>query len=117
MVVQEVKDLILHCVETNKPVVSLCISPTLIAKSLQGTPYHPTLTLGSTEESSEYNISESHEAISSIGSIAENKSINEVCHDKKLNIISAPCYMMDAQVDEVYKNIKMAVDKLSTILK
>lgn len=116
-VVQEVKDLILHCVESNKPIVSLCISPTLIAKSLQGTPYSPTLTLGSTEESSEYNISESHEAISSIGSIAENKSINEVCYDKKLNIISAPCYMMDAQVDEVYKNIKMAVDKLSTILK
>ena len=115
-VVQEVKDLILHCVKTNKPVVSLCISPTLIAKSLEGTPYHPTLTLGTTEEGSEYNISEIHEAISSVGSKAENRSINEICFDEKLNIISAPCYMMDAQVDEVYKNIKMAVDSLSSLL-
>ena len=35
---------------------------------------------------------------------------------KDLKIISAPCYMMNAKVDEVYNNIKMAVDKLSTMI-
>lgn len=112
-----VKDLILHCIENDKPIVSLCISPTLIAMALKETEYQPTLTLGTSLEHSEYNISEIHEAITSIGSKAENKSVNEVCFDKELNIITAPCYMMDAQPNEVYKNIKMAVDKLAVILK
>ena len=53
--------------------MSLCISPTLIAKSLEGTPYHPTLTLGTTEEGSEYKISN----ISS--------EIHEICYDEKLS--------------------------------
>ena len=116
-VLQEVKDLILHCVENKKPIVALCISPTLIAKSLQGTIYNAKLTLGSTQGSSEYNIAEINDAISSVGAEVNNKSINEICLDENLNIISAPCYMMDAKVDDVYKNIKMAIDKLSDILR
>ena len=50
-VLQEVKDLILHCVKNKKPIVALCISPTLIAKSLQGTIYNAKLTIGSALES------------------------------------------------------------------
>ena len=45
-VLAEVKDLILHCIENKKPIVSLCISPTLIAKSLEGSAHHPLLSLG-----------------------------------------------------------------------
>ena len=52
------KDLILHCIEHKKPIVSLCISPILIAKSLEESNFSPTLTLGSSQESSEYNISD-----------------------------------------------------------
>ncbi len=116
-VLQEVKDLILHCVENRKPIVALCISPTLIAKSLEGTSYISQLTLGSIKGKSEYDISEINGAISSIGSVAHNKSIEEICVDKDLKIISAPCYMMDAKVNEIYNNIKMAIDKLSNLLK
>ena len=115
-VLQEVKDLILHCIENKKPIVALCISPTLIAKSLEGTAYNPQLTLGSTKENSEYDIAEINEAISSIGAVANNKSIKEICVDENLKIISAPCYMMDAKVNEIYNNTKMAIDKLSDIL-
>lgn len=115
-VLQEVKDLILHCVENKKPIVSLCISPTLIAKSLEGTAYSPELTLGSTTESSEYDIAEINEAISSVGAVAKNKCVDEICIDETLKIISAPCYMMDAKVDQIYNNIKMAVDQLSDVL-
>ena len=116
-VLQDVKDLILHCIENRKPIVALCISPTLIAKSLEGTSYISQLTLGSIKGKSEYDISEINGAISSIGSVAHNKSIEEICVDKDLKIISAPCYMMDAKVNEIYNNIKMAIDKLSDILK
>ena len=116
-VLTEVKDLILHCIENKKPIVSLCISPTLIAKSLEATAYHPLLTLGTAFEKSEYNIVKIHEAISSVGATAIDKSIKEICVDENLKIISAPCYMMDAKVDEIYANTKMAIDKLSDFLK
>ena len=116
-IIKEVKDLILHCVENKKPIVALCISPTLIAKSLEETTYNPELTLGSTKASSEYDIAEINNAISSIGAVVNNKSIKEICIDENLKIISAPCYMMDAKADDIYKNIKMAIDKLSDIIK
>ena len=116
-VLLEVKDLILHCIENNKPIVALCISPTLIAKSLQGSKYEAQLTLGTTAEKSEYNIAEIHEAIATVGANANERSIGEICVDEKLRIISAPCYMMEAEVDEVYNNTKMAIDKLADILR
>ena len=115
-VLQEVKDLILHCVKNKKPIVALCISPTLIAKSLQGTIYNAKLTIGSTLGNSENNIAEINDAISSVGVEVTNKSIKEICFDEHLKIISAPCYMMDASINDVYQNIKMSIDKLSDIL-
>ena len=53
---------------------------------------------------------------SAIVSAVAELSIKEICVDEDLKIISAPCYMMNAKVDEVYNNIKMAVDKLSTMI-
>ena len=114
---QEVKDLILHCIEHKKPIVSLCISPVLIAKSLEESNFSPTLTLGSSQESSEYNISDIHDAISTLGSNVEEKNIKEICVDKELKIISAPCYMLNAEIDQVYLNISIAIKKLRDILK
>ena len=115
-VLQEVKDLITYCVENKKPIVALCISPTLIAKSLQGKSYIPQLTLGSVKENSEYNIEEIHGEIASIGASASNISIKEISIDEDLKIISAPCYMMSGNINDVYNNIKMAIDKLANIL-
>ena len=115
-VLKEIKDLILYFIKNKKPIVSLCISPTLIAKSTEGTEYHPKLTLGSTYENSEYNISEINEAISSTGAFIEDKSISEICVDEELKIITAPCYMMAANIEGIYLNIKMAIDKLCHFL-
>ena len=44
-------------------------------------------------------------------------SINEICFDDNLKIISAPCYMLNASINKIYNNIKMSIDKLSEILK
>ena len=115
-VINEVKDLILCFIKNKKPIVALCISPTLIAKSTEGTEYHPKLTLGSTKESSEYNISEINDAISLTGAFTEDKSISEICVDEELKIITAPCYMMDANIEGIYLNTKMAIDKLCNFL-
>ncbi len=115
-IIQEVKDLILHCIENQKPIVSLCISPTLIAKSLENTEYTPKLTLGSKNDDSEYNIEEIHQAITLIGAEAHNKSVNEICVDENLKIITAPCYMMNADIKDIYFNVKIAIDKLAYFL-
>jgi len=115
-VISDVKNLIIHCIVNKKPIVSLCISPTIIAKSLEDTEHNPKLTVGSTNEDSEYDIQEINTAISSLGSVAVDKTTNELCYDEKLKIITAPCYMMNVKVNDIYKNIKLAIDKLSEIL-
>ena len=115
-VLSSIKRLILHCVENKKPIVSLCISPTIIAKCLQGSSYSARLTVGSPKEASEYDIESINKSIRSLGSKTQNTGISGVCFDDKLKIISAPCYMQDAKIHEVYKNIGLAIKKLKEIL-
>jgi enhancing lycopene biosynthesis protein 2 len=112
----EVKQLILHCIGQGKPIVTLCISPVLIAKALENSEQEAILTLGSTKEKSEYNIAEIHDAIMSLGQKTENKLVSEIMYDEDLKIISAPCYMMDASIPEIYSNVKLAIDKLKDVL-
>lgn len=113
---QDVQELIQYCINNQNPIVGLCISPTVIAKSLEGSSMHPKLTIGSTKESSEYNIKEIQDSISSIGAKMQEATINEICVDKELKIITAPCYMMQASVNEVYQNTKQAIDALAEML-
>jgi len=115
-VLDEVKELVIKCINNKKPIVSLCISPTILAKSLEGGKHQPELTVGSYKEESQYDISEINEALTNIGVNVKNKSINEIHYDRKLNIITAPCYMLDASIDEVYNNTKLAIDKLASLL-
>ena len=113
----EVESLIKHCIHNKKPIVGLCISPTVIAKSLEGSSIHPKLTIGSTKDPSEYDIKEIQDAISSLGAEIQEATINGICIDEKLKIITATCYIMEASVKQVYKNTKQAIDSLSEILK
>ena len=99
-----------------KPIVSLCISPVLIAKSVENTSYRPLLSLGSTEQASDYNIVDIHNKIASFGVKTMNTSINEICVDEDLKIISAPCYMMDVSIHQVFSNIQQAIIKLKSFL-
>ena len=111
-----VKDLILHCVRNKKPIVSLCISPTIIAKSLEGSEYSPLLSVGNDQDSSDYDIAEINNEICALGSKTTNSSFSEISFDENLKIICAPCYMMKMKVDEVYSNIRIAVEKLKILL-
>ena len=108
--------IIRHCFENKKPIVGLCISPTVIAKSLQSLDVNLQLTVGSIHEDSEYNIKEIQEAISSLGVKAIDSSIHDVCVDEENKIITAPCYMMKASPLEVYRNTKQAINALNTML-
>jgi enhancing lycopene biosynthesis protein 2 len=91
------------------------MSPTTIAKAVEGTDYHPKLTVGSTAEASPYEIDAISQGINVTGAVAEMKTVKEVLVDRDLKIITAPCYMMDASITEVYENIRMAVEELNKV--
>lgn len=112
----DVKNLILEMVRSNKPIVALCMGPTVVAKALEGSEFNPTLTVGTDSEPSPYDIKAISEGMNSIGAKSEMKSISEIAFDEKLKIITAPCYMMEANITEVYNNIKLAVNKLKEIM-
>ena len=114
---KEVQTLIQECVKNNKPIVALCMGPTTVAKSLEGTDFHAKLTVGSTQDSSPYDIQAILEGVNATGAIHEACSVKEICYDENLKIVSAPCYMMEATPLEVRENIKKAIDQLFSILK
>lgn len=111
-----VKKIICEIHSAGKPVVGLCMGPTVIAKAFEGTEVHAHLTVGTTEEPSPYEIDAISQGMEKTGAVAEMKSVREIHYDAENKIITAPCYMMDASVSEIRKNIKQAIDKLFEIL-
>lgn len=116
-IIPELRKLIIDMVADGKPVVGLCMGPTVIAKAFEGTGLTLKLTVGTTEEPSPYDIAEVNEGMEEAGALAVNCSIKEICVDKDNLVITAPCYMMDASILEVYNNTKMAIDRMFEFLK
>jgi len=113
---EDVKRVIKEFVESKKPIVGLCMSPTTIAKALEDKEFSVKLTVGTTTEKSPYEIGPISEGMNSLGHNAEMKTISEISFDENSNIITAPCYMMEASIVDVRNNIKQAVDKLFSLL-
>lgn len=109
---QSVKSVIRAMVSAGKPVVGLCMGPTVIAKALEGTDVHARLTVGTDAEESPYEIGAISSGMEAVGAIAEMKTKAEISIDQANRIITAPCYMMEADILEVRNNIKQAVDAL-----
>ncbi len=105
-----VKSTILEFIKAGKPVCGLCMGPTVIAKALEGSSIHANLTVGTTAEKSPYDIAAISAGMEKIGSTVEMKTIREVCIDSKNKIVTAPCYMMEASIDEIFENVKLAVN-------
>ena len=108
-VLPELKELISEFIDQNKPIVALCVSPVVIALALKNNNQKTTLTLGSTKVPSPYTIQDFHNGITSIGSKAIEKTINEINIDENYKIISAPCYMLECTLPELRKNIFQAL--------
>ena len=115
-ILESVKNLIVELVAQGKPIAGLCMSPTTIAKALEGTAYHAHLTVGTPNEASPYEIAAISAGMESIGQVATMASVREIVVDEKLKIVTAPCYMMEANIVEVRDNIKQAVDALITLM-
>ncbi|MBI2794380.1 MAG: isoprenoid biosynthesis glyoxalase ElbB [Ignavibacteria bacterium] len=112
----DVGKLILDMVRAGKPVAAFCMGPVVVAKALEHSDIHPHLTVGTTEEASPYDIGAIHQAMEQIGAHTHLNSIREITVDASNNIVSAPCYMMEATIEEVHDNIKSAVHALLTML-
>ena len=108
----EVKRLIVESVSAKKPIGAMCMGPTVVAKALEGTGMSASLTVGTTEEQSPYDISGISGGMDSIGAVSKMRSIREIERDDDLKIVSAPCYMMEASITDVRKNIEMMVEAL-----
>ncbi len=111
-ILPEIKLLIVNLINAGKPIAALCVSPVIIAKALEGTDLHPNLTLGTTKDISPYDISSFHAGIEQTGAKSTEKTVNEVLIDENLKIVTAPCYMMDANILNIRNNTKQAVEAL-----
>ncbi len=112
----EVKRLILEFVKARKPIIALCIAPTVIAKALEGTEYHAELTVGNTREKSPYDIAAISAGMEKTGAVAIMTNVHDFTIDESLNIISSPCYMMEASIYEINFGISKAVKRLMRML-
>jgi enhancing lycopene biosynthesis protein 2 len=109
---EDVKMAILNTIENQKPLVGLCMGPTVIARALMGTGIHPNLTVGTNTQPSPYDIAAISEGMEKAGAKAGMKTIQEILIDPDNRIISAPCYMMEADILQVRLNVKQAIDAL-----
>lgn len=109
---KDIKEFLLGFIKRGVPIAALCMSPTTIAKALEGTDYSPLLSVGSTNESSPYDIDGIVQGVERTGAAIEMKSVRDISVDKALKIVCAPCYMMDAGILEVQHNIKTAIEQM-----
>jgi enhancing lycopene biosynthesis protein 2 len=115
-ILPEVKLLLVNLVNVGKPIVALCVSPVVLAKALEGSSIQAKMTLGTSAENSPYDIPSFISEISKVGVKYSEKTIREIEIDEVNRIITAPCYMMEASILEVRKNIQSAMEALKEML-
>lgn len=109
-IMPEVKLLIVNMINIGKPLCVLCVSPVVVAKALEDSQTKVKMTIGTSKEKSPYEITAFDQGLCSLGVKTEEKNIQEVCVDEENKIVTAPCYMMEADILQIRNNIKKAVD-------
>lgn len=115
-ILPEVKLLIVNLVNIGKPIAALCVSPVVVAKALEGSDYAATMTIGTDKEPSPYDIPAFTGGLESVGMKTEMKSVREVMVDTRNKIVTAPCYMMEANISEIRKNTRSAIEALRDLI-
>ena len=115
-ILPEIKLFLVNLVNIGKPIAALCVSPVVLSKALQGSNIHSEMTIGSDKEDSPYSIADFSAGLESCGVQPKMKTIKEIHVDVENKIVTAPCYMMDASILEVRKNIYAAVKALKELV-
>jgi enhancing lycopene biosynthesis protein 2 len=111
-ILPEIKDLLLACFKNNKPIASLCISPVVLAKAVEGSGIKLKLSVGNLESPSPYDINGISAGISKTGSIPNMCGNTDLLFDDLNNVVTSPCYMMEASIAEVFEGIEKTMSKL-----
>lgn len=109
-VLPEVKLLLVNMVNIGKPVIALCVSPVVVAKSFEDSDIKPFMTIGSDQEDSPYDIEGFTQGLEATGAKTVMKKASEINIDEQNKIITAPCYMMETNLVTLRNNIKDAVE-------
>lgn len=97
----EVERAIKEMVEAGKPIGALCISPVLLAKIIGN---GVELTIG--------NDKGTIQAIRSLGGEHRITSHGEIVYDRKYKVVTTPCYMLDAHIDDIAQGAENLVNKV-----
>lgn len=115
-ILPEVKLLLVNMMNVGKPIAALCVSPVVVAKAMEGSAFELQMTLGSTKEESPYDIASFHQGLEKAGVLPTEKTVSEILIDSKNKIVTAPCYMMEANLLEIRKNIQQAIQALISLM-
>jgi len=116
-ILPEVKLLLVNLINAGKPICALCVSPIVLAKAFEDSEIKPKLTLGTSQETSPYEINNFHSGIEQTGALTVEKTVREILTDEVYKIVTAPCYMMEANILEIRNNIKSAIQKTIDLAK
>lgn len=111
-----VKKAILDTIHYQKAIAALCMGPTAVAKALADASINPELSVGSDQHPSPYDIKAISEGMVKTGAIALMKKKDEIAIDKTNKIVSAPCYMMENDIQGVHDNVQLAIQALFDLI-
>ena len=100
---RDVEKAIRSTVIEEKPIGALCISPVLIAKVLVDVE----VTIGNEKAASS--------AIETLGATHITKSHGEIVYDEKYKLVTTPCYMLDATIDQIADGVENVIKKILEI--
>ncbi len=104
-VIPEVKELIKATHDMGKPVGAMCIAPILLAKSLEKV----TITVGSNSDAAA-------KAAEGAGATHVETTSGNICVDKANKVVTAPCYMLDANIVNIYDEADKLVKELLAMM-
>ena len=116
IILPEVKLFLVNLMNIGKPITALCVSPVVLSKALEGSSVSAKMTIGTDKEKSPYDIDSFSSGLEQCGTETIMKSIKEINIDQKNKIITAPCYMMEASILDVRKNIRSAIEALRDLV-
>lgn len=97
---KQVENIVKNAISLNKPIGALCISPSVIARIIEGAE----VTIGKDQGTAS--------TIEAMGGKHINTNNGEIVIDKKNKIVTTPCYMLDAtiaQIGEGAENVVKAI--------
>lgn len=100
VVIPEAENAIRNTVDAGKPIGALCIAPVLVAKILGDV----NVTVG--EDDADAN------AIENFGGTHVKSTHGEIVVDEKYKLVTSPCYMLDATIDQIADGAENVVAKI-----